>query len=88
MMFINSFFFQDRHSKIVTYFIKTRSETPHLPLKVRLGKKFFFVNSEILGRHIWRKKRVNYDKFEIATNCVNKIINLKAFCFFLLTGAT
>ena len=28
---------------------------------------FFFVRSEILGIHIWRKKRVNYDKFEIAT---------------------
>ena len=33
----------------------------------RLGKKHFFVNSEIWGMQIWRKKRVNYDKFEIAT---------------------
>ena len=34
------------------------------------------------------KKRVNYHKFEIATNCVNQIFNLNAFFFFLLTGAT
>ena len=34
------------------------------------------------------KKRVNYNKFEIATNCVNQIFNLNAFFFFLLTGAT
>ena len=33
----------------------------------RPGKKHFFVNSEILGIQIWRKKLVNYDKFEIAT---------------------
>ena len=46
------------------------------------------MNSEILEMHIWRKKRVNYNKFEIATNCVNQIFNLKAFFFFLLTGAT
>ena len=52
-------------------------------------KTIFFVNSEILGRHIWREKKlVNYDKFEIATNCVNKIFSLKALFFFLLTGAT
>ena len=30
-------------------------------------KKLSFVNSEILGLLIWGKKRVNYDKFEIAT---------------------
>ena len=33
-----------------------------------------------------RKIHVNYDKFKIATNCVNQIFNLNAF--FLLTGAT
>ena len=33
----------------------------------KLGKKHFFVNSEILGIQIWWKKRVNYDKFEIVT---------------------
>ena len=35
-----------------------------------LEKEHFFVNSEILGIQIWRKekkKRVNYDKFEVAT---------------------
>ena len=31
-----------------------------------LEKTIFFVNSEILGLQIWRKKRTNYDKFEIA----------------------
>ena len=45
---------------------------------------FLFVNSEILGMHIWRKN----EKFEIATNCVNQIFNLNAFFFFLFTGAT
>ena len=44
-----------------------------------LGKNHYFVNSEILGMHIWRNKRVNYNKFEIATNCVNKIFNQNAF---------
>ena len=34
------------------------------------------------------KKCVNYDKFEITTNCVNQILNLNAFLFFLFTGAT
>ena len=34
------------------------------------------------------KKRVNNDKFEIATNCVNHIFNLNASFFFLLTGAS
>ena len=43
------------------------------------------MTSEILGRHIWQKKT---RKFEIATNCVNQIFNLKALYFFLLTGAT
>ena len=50
-----------------------------------LEKNHFFVNSEILGGHIWREKGVNYNKFEIATNCVNQIFNLKSFFFFLLT---
>ena len=30
----------------------------------RLDKNHFCVNSEILELQIWRKKRVNYDKFE------------------------
>ena len=30
-------------------------------------EKASFVNSEILGIQIWQKKRVNYNKFEIAT---------------------
>ena len=38
--------------------------------------------------HIWRKKFVNYDKFKIATNCINQIFNLNKFFFFLFTGAT
>ena len=54
----------------------------------RLGKNHLFVNSEILGMHIWNEKRVNYNKFEIATNCVNQIFNLNAFFFFPFTGAT
>ena len=36
----------------------------------------------------WQKKHVDYDKFEIATKCVNQKFNLNAFFFFLLTGAT
>ena len=55
---------------------------------VRPRKKHFFVNSEILGMHILRKTRLNYDKFDIATNCVNQIFNLNAFFFFLFTRAT
>ena len=35
-----------------------------------------------------RKKRVNYDKFEIATNCVNQKFKLNAFFVFILTGPT
>ena len=54
----------------------------------RLGKKHFFVNSGILGMHIWWKKCGKYDKFEIATNCVNQIFNINAFFFYLLTGAS
>ena len=57
-------------------------ESPHTDLE-----KTNFVYSEILGRHIW-KKRIIYNKFEIATNCVNQIFKLKKLCFFLLTGAT
>ena len=38
-------------------------------------KKQSFVNPEILGMHIWRKERVNYNKFEIATNWVNQIFS-------------
>ena len=34
---------------------------------VRLGKNLFVINSKILGTQIWRNKRVNDDKFEIAT---------------------
>ena len=57
--------------------------------KSDLKKKHFFVNSKILEMHIWRgKKQVNYDKFEIATNCVNQIFNLNAFFLFFLTGGT
>ena len=55
----------------------------------RLGKNHFFVNSEILGLQIWRKKNpVNYDKLELWQNSVNQIFNPHAFLFFLLTGAT
>ena len=51
-------------------------------------KKQFFVNTGIFGMHIWRKKCINYNKFKIATNCINQILNLNAFFFFLFTGAT
>ena len=53
-----------------------------------LKKKQFFENAKILEMYIWRKKRANSDKFEIATNCVNQIFNIHAVFFFLLTGAT
>ena len=48
---------------------------------------------KLLAKRSWEckfgeKKRINYDKFEIPTNCVNQIFNLNAFFFFLLTGAT
>ena len=35
-----------------------------------LETTIFFVNSEILGILIWRKKRVKYDKFEICDKTV------------------
>ena len=54
----------------------------------RLGKKHFLWTLKFWKCTFDRKKRVNYDKFEIATNCVNQIFNLNAFFFFLLTGAT
>ena len=54
----------------------------------RLGINHFFVNSENLGFRTWRKKCVNYDKIEIAHDCVNQIGNPNAFLFFLLTVAT
>ena len=50
-------------------------------------KKPFFVNSEILGKQIWRKKHVN-KKIEIATEQRKSNIYPCAFFFFLLTGAT
>ena len=34
------------------------------------------------------EKCVNYNKFEMAANCVNQIFNLNAFFFFFFTGAT
>ena len=58
---------------------------PQVP---ELQKHNLFVNPDYFGIQIWQKKHVNYDKFEIATNCVNQIFNLNAFFFFLFTGAT
>ena len=56
---------------------------------IQTWKKTFFVNSKKFGNaHLAGKKHVNYDKFEIATNCVNQKLKLNAFFFFLLTGAT
>ena len=48
---------------------------------VRLGKKHFFVNSEIWGMQIQRKKRVNYDKFEIMTRHCKSNIKPKSILF-------
>ena len=56
--------------------------------KTRLGKKHFFVNSDILGIPIWRKKRVNYKKFKLRQDSINQLFNPNAFFLFLLTGAT
>ena len=70
----------------MTYHFSVASHPQHIS-KTDL-EKTFFVNSEILGMHIWRgKKRVNYNKFEIATNCVNEIFNLNACLFFIFTGS-
>ena len=55
----------------------------------RLGKKPFFCELQNFGiTHLAGKKCVKYNKYEIATNCVNQIFYLNAFFFFLLTGAT
>ena len=43
-----------------------KSQFEILKADYRLGKNHFFVNSEILGIQFWRKKCVNYDRFEIA----------------------
>ena len=59
-----------------------------LHISDRLGKNHYIVNSEILGIPMWRKKRRNYDKFEIATNSKNQIFNSCALFFFPLTDAT
>ena len=53
-----------------------------------LEKIIFFELWNFGNSHLAGKKRVNYDKFEIATNCVYEIFNLNAFFFFLLTGAS
>ena len=55
----------------------------------RPGKK----NNIFVTLKFWKctsgeKKRVNCDKLEIGTNCVNQIFNLNAFFFVLFTGAT
>ena len=52
-------------------------------LSDRLGINDFFVTSENLGIRIWRKRCVNYDKIEIAQDCVNQIFNPNAFFFIL-----
>ena len=69
----------------MTYHFAVASYPQHIS-KTDLEKPFF-VNSEILGMHIRRKKCINYNKFEIATNCVNEIFNLDAYLFFLFPGA-
>ena len=56
-------------------------------LPYRLWINVFFVNAANLRIKICRKKCVNYDKIEIAQDCVNLIFNPDAFLFFLLTGA-
>ena len=55
----------------------------------KLGKNHFFLWILKFWKVTFgKKKRVNYDKVKIATNCVNQIVNLESLCFFLLTGAT
>ena len=52
----------------LTWLLKKKLAFCYLPSPfIRLGKKHFFVNSEILGIQIWREKPVNYNGFEIAT---------------------
>ena len=54
--------------------------------KQQTWKNHFFVNSDILGIQIWRKIRVNADKFKIATKQRKSNIYPNAIFFFLLTG--
>ena len=50
---------------------------------------FFFVNSEILGKQIWRGENASITKkIKLQQNSVNQIFNPRAFFFLLLTGAT
>ena len=51
-----------------------------------LQKTFFSELWNFKSAHL-AKKRVNYDKFKIATNNLNQIFILNTFFFFLLTGA-
>ena len=44
-------------------------------------KKTFFVSSEIFFHPIWLKKRVNYDKLEIATKQYKSNIKPKCILF-------
>jgi hypothetical protein len=53
--------------------------------QIRLGKKPFFVISEIFGFRFCGKKHVNYDKLEIATKTCKSNIEPK-FILFLLFG--
>ena len=79
------------HEKL-GYLYQTISVEMHL--LPDLEKKI--VNSEIMGIQIWRKKRVNYNKFEVVTkqhkrifkflvtiktHCVEKILPPFTFCF-------
>ena len=58
---------------------------PTLP---QTGKKTIFCWTLNFLECTFDGKRVNYNKFEIATNGENQIFNLNAFLFFLLTGTT
>ena len=55
---------------------------------IQTWTKPFFGELFNLELHICRKKRVNYDKFEISKNSVNQIFNPHVFLVFLLIGAT
>ena len=50
-------------------------------------KKTFFFTLKVLECTFGGKKRINNNKFDIATNCVNQKLNINAFFFFLLTGS-
>ena len=58
------------------------------PLVDRVAKKYFLSLLKLLQLRFGRKKHVYYDKFSMATNCVNLKFSLNALFFSLPTGVT